>query len=287
MRLPADQIEYVGTSDLPDEFAWGAGLTKIDGEQIGCMATQHGALVTATIPETGGRAAFIGRFTMFNPVEVLDELKESMPSGEKVSSTRPFDCHWDSVTGKLWWTFGSGYVEAQHNLPFLGCSELDQSTDYEGLFGWGREWAGSMSANPLHSAKMYLSLSDIPDGIANQYFNGNRAGMGCGIFQGPRGGSQGPSMYTWDPNSNLADTEPTPLCWYKYVPNSYVEQWKFMDKLELRNGDKLSGNLGDETISVTLQSGGMIAVKKKDIASITFRRVWTKEKKGSTTGPSS
>ena len=56
-----------------------------------------------------------------------------------------------------------------------------------------------------------------------------------------------------------------------------------LEKLELRNGDKLSGNLSDEVFTVKLQSGGTIAVKKKDIASITFRCIWAKDEKAPAT----
>ena len=49
------------------------------------------------------------------------------------------------------------------------------------------------------------------------------------------------------------------------------------DSLELRNGDKLSGSLTDENFTIKLKAGQMMAIKKKDITSITFRRVWTEE----------
>ncbi|MBI9019609.1 MAG: hypothetical protein JEZ07_20350 [Phycisphaerae bacterium] len=49
------------------------------------------------------------------------------------------------------------------------------------------------------------------------------------------------------------------------------------DAMELRNGDKLTGNLNDETFTINMKAGQIIPVKKKDISSITFRRVWKRE----------
>lgn len=49
------------------------------------------------------------------------------------------------------------------------------------------------------------------------------------------------------------------------------------DSLELRNGDRLSGTLTDENFTIKLKTGQMMAIKKKDIASIAFRRVWQTE----------
>ena len=78
MRLPASEVKYIGTSDLPSEFAWGAGLTMIEGQQLGCMSGTHGDFVTATVPEAGERSLFNNRWAIFNPAEVLEEMRQSM-----------------------------------------------------------------------------------------------------------------------------------------------------------------------------------------------------------------
>jgi hypothetical protein len=46
------------------------------------------------------------------------------------------------------------------------------------------------------------------------------------------------------------------------------------DAIELRNSDKLTGTLDDETFTINLKAGQIIPIKKKDISSISFRRVW-------------
>jgi hypothetical protein len=47
------------------------------------------------------------------------------------------------------------------------------------------------------------------------------------------------------------------------------------DSVELRNGDRLTGSLNDKILTVNLRAGETIAISKKDIASIDFRRVWS------------
>ena len=49
-----------------------------------------------------------------------------------------------------------------------------------------------------------------------------------------------------------------------------------VDKLELRNGDKLSGTIKNESFTVKLESGSTAVFKKRDVASIAFRRMWKK-----------
>lgn len=239
MRIEPERIEYLYSQPLPVECAWGRGFTFVpagqvsSGPALACIGSNRKFTVVST-PDAETRPDFIDSWDFMHP--------DPLPGEPDV---QPWDLHFDAEADQIWWTFAPWYVNIQENHPFLGWSTTSPvNPNPSNLYGWGSSWVGSGYKNPLHAAKMHSALFSIPAVDAEYFFNHPEGeyllGHGNGLYQGPRGGSQGPSIYLRDPSKPISVGEPVPGCWYEYALNSYVNEWQHMHEMGL-NGSGEAG----------------------------------------------
>lgn len=120
------------------------------------------------------------------------------------------------LNGQLHWTLFKYYNVHGEDYLSHGFSSADlSSTDVSGMWHLGPRNSGDAV---WHSYKHAGYVADIPQPIADQYFEGRSLMSGLQISTGLQYSSQGPALYAYRPPTGDeppgASLEATPLLWY-------------------------------------------------------------------------
>lgn len=236
-RLDPAEVSYLGYFLPPtdqggtnaDKWTYGVnGLTLIpdcmgevdpspDDGYPGCLGAHghsngHRFGVMDLVPPDSQRASQVVAF-----YDVGSGVPESQICGS--GSCQFFEVYYDDseTPCRLWWTYANNYAGVEDDDPYLGVSSCTPgSPGTPTIYDVGAEFGGDKQDDPYHTAKMYHGLGKIPQGTADEHFDGKQMWLGYGRRSGTRGGSQGPSLWVrpmTDPVSNpILDS--TPLLWY-------------------------------------------------------------------------
>jgi hypothetical protein len=190
-----DDFEYLGAFRLPT-FACGystgfaeSGITlrRVDGNLrllTGSHRYSGDAIYECSVPDWG---IVQGAWPQATIVREWGAAVYGGPS-MKVSGEWTHGVNYDEATGRLYYSFASGYNVAQYNNPSLGYARLEET----GPVASG-PWGAPQSI--AHGQKIRGGSLMIPDWFADSYLAGRRLGLGFGgYYSGFASCSKGPFL---------------------------------------------------------------------------------------------
>ena len=178
-RLEPESLEYLGYFTPPpqqapgDMWQWGMGGVTLIPDCMGFIDPSPDDGFPGCIGAFGN--VQVGRFGVFDIVPPGSQSQQVVPfyslGGGLPADTLPGVSsvqYWDVLYDKgddycrIWWTYGTFYVQISEDPPFLGVSScFPDNPNPQGMWDFGPE-SDAISDDPFHSAKMYGALQSSP-----------------------------------------------------------------------------------------------------------------------------